>query len=335
MGTNLRDRMGTPSAKSRTMHPAAARQRRESMRFAVAVGSVVVAAGLVFATQVAAQQPAPSPLPQSEPGSGPAGSTAAQRSGTASQAGVELPQATIRMLQHSLMQGGYPVSAADGVWGPETAAAVREFQRVKGLQPTGRPDSQTLTALGVATHGITQPAAQRPVTAQPQPDIRKRTPADLDSATIRAIQQALDRQGLQVGPVDGIWGERTASAIGNLQRTLGLPASGEPDAHTLAQLGLLPGTAARPDPSRVGRQPGAGELDPAAIRLIQQALSQRGLDLGQVDGVWGDRTMDALREFQRSHGIEPLGEPDVHTLAALGILPGSDTRPAGGSGPLR
>src|SRR4051794_15884066 len=54
----------------------------------------------------------------------------------------DLPPATIRMLQHSLMQGGYAVDSTDGVWGPRTAAAVREFQRVKGLQATGRPDAQ-------------------------------------------------------------------------------------------------------------------------------------------------------------------------------------------------
>jgi len=229
-----------------------------------------------------------------------------------------LPSSTVRMVQHSLMQGGYAVDAADGVWGSKTAAALREFQRVKGLQPTGRPDPQTLTALGVPS-GPGAGAGDR------MPQVRSRTPADLGPATIRAIQQALDKQGLQAGPVDGVWGERTVSAIGNLQRARGMPASGELDAHTLAVLGFLPAAAERTAPRRPGQVLGPGDLDPAAIRMIQQALSQRGVLSGAADGVWGDNTIGAMRTFQRAQGIEPSGDPDVYTLAALGLLPGAPT----------
>ena len=222
----------------------------------------------------------------------------------------DLPPATIRMLQHSLMQGGYAVDSTDGVWGPRTAAAVREFQRVKGLQATGRPDAQTLAALGVPSQG-----------GEPVVPIRKRTPGDLARGTIRAIQQALDRLGLQTGPVDGVWGDRTVSAIGNLQRSRGMPASGELDAHTLAALGLLPTTADRAVNRRPGQPLGPADLDPAAIRMIQQSLGQRGYLSGVADGLWGENTANALRAFQRAQGIEPLGEPDVYTLSALGLLP--------------
>lgn len=226
----------------------------------------------------------------------------------------DLPPATIRMLQHSLIQGGYAVDAADGVWGPRTAAALREFQRVKGLQSTGRPDAQTLTALGVT--GAPGGAADR------LPPVRKRTPADLGTATVRAIQQALAKLGLQAGPVDGVWGERTVSAIGNLQRARNMPASGELDAHTLAALGFLPASAERAAARRSGQVLGAADLDPAAIRMIQQALAQRGFLTGTADGVWGENTVGAMRAFQRAQGLEPAGDPDVYTLAALGLLPG-------------
>jgi peptidoglycan hydrolase-like protein with peptidoglycan-binding domain len=231
----------------------------------------------------------------------------------------ELPPSTIRMLQHSLIQGGYAVDSTDGVWGPKTAAAVREFQRVRGLQPTGRPDAQTLAALGVPGPGAAQGGDR-------VPPLRKRTPADLGTATIRAIQQALDKLGLQAGPVDGVWGERTVSAIGNLQRARGMPASGELDAHTLAALGFLPVATDRPAARRPGQALGAADLDPAAIRMIQQALSQQGFLTGSADGVWGENTVSALRAFQRAQGMETLGEPDVYTLAALGLLPGDSGR---------
>jgi peptidoglycan hydrolase-like protein with peptidoglycan-binding domain len=230
----------------------------------------------------------------------------------------ELSPATIRMLQHSLIQGGYAVDAADGVWGPKTAAAVREFQRVRGLEQTGRADRATLEALGVTGDGRSTQAADG---SNRMPEIRSRTPADLDWATIRAVQQALDKQGFQVGAADGVWGPQTESAIGNLQRARGMTASGELDAHTLAALGLLPAGTDRPAPRRPGEALGPADLDPAAIRMIQQALNSKGFEVGSPDGIWGDRTVRALREFQRSQGIEPRGEPDVYTIAALGLLP--------------
>ncbi len=229
----------------------------------------------------------------------------------------ERSPATIRMLQHSLIQGGYAVDAADGIWGPKTAAAVREFQRVKGLKVTGQADPATLEALGVTAKGTTRPAA-----SGGPPEVRTRTPADLDPATVRAVQQALDKQGFKVGAADGVWGAQTESAIGNFQRARGLTASGELDAHTLSALGLLPGGPDRVLPRRAGELPGSADLDPAAIRMIQQSLNAQGYEVGSPDGIWGDRTVRALRQFQRAQGIEPRGEPDVYTLAALGILPG-------------
>jgi len=295
--TSIKSQATDGRALARTAASRADSRRADS--FTVGLGmatrtvcGAVLIAGLLAGSPSAAQTPAPDALPSS----------------------------TVRMLQHSLMQGGYAVDAADGVWGPKTAAALREFQRVKGLQPTGRPDPQTLTALGVPSG----PGA----TGDRMPQVRSRTPADLGTATIRAIQQALDKQGLQAGPVDGVWGERTVSAIGNLQRARGMPASGELDAHTLAVLGFLPAAAERTAPRRPGQALGPADLDPAAIRMIQQSLGQRGFLSGTADGVWGDNTVGAMRAFQRAQGMEPSGEPDVHTLAALGLLPGAPAAPA-------
>lgn len=239
----------------------------------------------------------------------------------AAQQTADLAPATVRMLQHSLIQGGYAIDAADGIWGPKTTAAVREFQRMKGLEPTGTADAKTLAALGVTANG-----ARRPAATGSAPPLRSREPADLGRTTIRAIQQALDRHGFKVGPADGVWGERTTTAIGNFQRARGMPASGELDAHTLAALNLLPG-GDRPAPRREGQPLTASDLDGAAIRMIQQALGQRGFDIGTPDGIWGERTVSALRDFQRTRGLEPQGQPDVHTLAALGLLPGSGEAP--------
>jgi peptidoglycan hydrolase-like protein with peptidoglycan-binding domain len=232
----------------------------------------------------------------------------------------DLPLSTIRRAQQALIQAGYRVTAADGVWGPQSADAMRAFQRDRGLPPTGQPDARSLATLGVTADGTRTPA--RPL-GQVAP--RVRTPAaDLDRVTVRAIQEALRKQGFQVGPVDGAWGQRTTSAVGNFQRSRGMAASGDLDAATLAALGFLPDSS-RTLP-RDGKPARATDLDPAAIRMIQQALNDRGYAVGAADGTWGDRTIGALRDFQRAQGIDSTGEPDVYTLVALDLLPSDRVR---------
>lgn len=66
----------------------------------------------------------------------------------------------------------------------------------------------------------------------------------------------------------------------------------------------------------------AGDLEttPEVIRQVQQALKDKGYDVGPVDGKWGDQTKDALAEFQKAENIEnATGRLDEQTLAALEI----------------
>lgn len=52
----------------------------------------------------------------------------------------------VRNVQERLSNNGYSVSV-DGVWGPQTASAIRDFQSDNDLSVTGRLDSQTISAL--------------------------------------------------------------------------------------------------------------------------------------------------------------------------------------------
>lgn len=56
----------------------------------------------------------------------------------------------VRSAQEALNDKGYSVGSVDGVWGPNTEGAVRQFQQAQGLQQTGRLDEQTLSALGIS-----------------------------------------------------------------------------------------------------------------------------------------------------------------------------------------
>jgi uncharacterized tellurite resistance protein B-like protein len=55
----------------------------------------------------------------------------------------------------------------------------------------------------------------------------------------------------------------------------------------------------------------------SAARTVQQILVQRGYDIGEVDGVWGPRSSTALKDLQTQLRLEPTGQPDTATLAAL------------------
>jgi len=62
----------------------------------------------------------------------------------------------------------------------------------------------------------------------------------------------------------------------------------------------------------------AEKLTGYTIREIQSALKARGYDPGPVDNQMGDKTRDALMQFQKDNKL-PTGNLDFDTLNALGI----------------
>lgn len=56
----------------------------------------------------------------------------------------------IRQAQMELNKRGFNAGPQDGVWGPETESAIRDFQKSRGLEVTGRLNDRTMKELGVA-----------------------------------------------------------------------------------------------------------------------------------------------------------------------------------------
>jgi len=52
-------------------------------------------------------------------------------------------------VQQALKEKGHDPGPIDGLMGPRTSAALRDFQSKEGIEPTGKPDRQTLASLGV------------------------------------------------------------------------------------------------------------------------------------------------------------------------------------------
>jgi len=103
---------------------------------------------------------------------------------------------------------GYYTGEIDGVYGPQTIAAVEQFQIDRDLPVTGLVDPATQAALQVELAGR-------------------------QSAQVGALQAVLVATGHYSGPVDGVWTPAVEEALKALQEDLGVPVTGVVDAATL------------------------------------------------------------------------------------------------------
>jgi peptidoglycan hydrolase-like protein with peptidoglycan-binding domain len=78
------------------------------------------------------------------------------------------------------------------------------------------------------------------------------------------------------------------------------------------------------------RERGQKAPTPDRISEIQQALAKDGSYGGKPNGTWDGSTVEAVKKFQESHGLNPSGKLDAKTLQQLGL--GSQT--AGVAAPL-
>lgn len=62
---------------------------------------------------------------------------------------AQLDQNTARQVQQQLQSQGYDVGSVDGRWGAKSRQALMNFQRDQNIRATGRPDQQTMAALGL------------------------------------------------------------------------------------------------------------------------------------------------------------------------------------------
>lgn len=120
-------------------------------------------------------------------------------------------------LQTQLQQAGYYHGGLDGIYGPQTVAAVQELQTEAGLPPTGLVDRATALALDKKVAAAGQPTSS--------------SPADSQTA---ALQTVLALTGYWTGPIDGIWSDQLTASLMRFQTALGVAPSGVVDAATLA-----------------------------------------------------------------------------------------------------
>jgi hypothetical protein len=132
---------------------------------------------------------------------------------------------------------------------------------------------------------------------------------------IPGLQVALRAHGLYRGPIDGIAGPMTASAVRRFQRKAGLVVDGVAGPRTRSKLGHL----GRPlFGRRLLLQRGAVGWDVAVLEFFLRA---KGFPPGRVDGYFNGRTARAVRRYQRARHLLVDGIAGRQTLRTFGVRP--------------
>lgn len=185
----------------------------------------------------------------------------------------EITNTDIKALQQKLASLGLYVGEADGFYGPQTAEAIRAFEGRLGLLPIGAVTPEVLQA--AANANLPSPSATVAPSVVPAPIVK---PIDQIAALVEkpveVLQQAVEAQqiprGLNADPLSKIV-QRVATATQN-------------------------GNSA-PIPTQ-NRQ---------LIENIQRGLASLGFLRGKIDGVAGEATAKAIRNFEVYYNYEVTG----------------------------
>ena len=167
--------------------------------------------------------------------------------------------------------------------------------------------------LSACTRTAASPAYQ-PVAATPRYEQPVSTSATYD------VQRRLSELGYYRGPIDGVWGGETRTAVERFQANQRLAVTGDLNEATVAAMGL--------DPNRVlarnyvpppAYERGVAPVGPVTTRAVQERLRRIGFYHGPIDGVWGPDTRLAMEEFQHQRGLRVTGTPTRRSMAALGL----------------
>jgi peptidoglycan hydrolase-like protein with peptidoglycan-binding domain len=135
----------------------------------------------------------------------------------------ELTPEEIEEYQNDLDTVGCWAGPVDGVLGPRTEAALREFQEAEGLEVTGLFGGQSQGALiAAAQAGDTVCGDDSGEAAE--------TATPVDEAAVHELevwQHDLNVVGCWAGPEDGTLGPQTVAAIRNFQTSAGLTVDGQ------------------------------------------------------------------------------------------------------------
>lgn len=227
----------------------------------------------------------------------------------------------VRQVQQALVNQGIDVTGGvDGVFGPGTEAAVKQFQKKSGIDASGSVDDATAIALGLKASsdlGLSQ---------------------GVRSDDVKSMQQKLIAAGHPPqGGADGIFGPSTKAALEAFQKARGLKVTGTVDVATAGALAAVStGTGkaptAKPQPASSADNSSMAGLKIGSrgnrVKRVQRIIMGAGFTVvGGADGIYGVLTASAVKSFQNANGLTVTGAVDAATAAVLEKV-GEGSQPA-------
>ena len=139
---------------------------------------------------------------------------------------------TIGSIQRELTKRGFYEGPADGVYGPKTDTAIRDFEQAAGLRPSAEPNDVLLATIS-RSHVNARPAAapqNDPIAALLAP-----------SARIVGIQRALTDFGYGPLKPTGVYDAETRAAIERFEKARRRPVTGQITDQLVRDLAALTG----------------------------------------------------------------------------------------------
>jgi peptidoglycan hydrolase-like protein with peptidoglycan-binding domain len=143
--------------------------------------------------------------------------------------------AVITEIQRELARRGMFDGAPDGMLGPKTDAAIRDFLQLAGLKISGEPSEELLRT--IAASPVRRPAGTGPAAPTRDPIAELIAP----SARVTAVQRALSDYGYGPLKATGHYGPDTVKAIEKFERDRKLPVTGQISPRLMRELAAVTG----------------------------------------------------------------------------------------------
>jgi peptidoglycan hydrolase-like protein with peptidoglycan-binding domain len=246
-------------------------------------------------------------------------------------------------IEKGLKKLGYDPGTVDGTYDKDTAKAVAQFKHDEDLKKThgGRMtgDAQKLvrrelhaldhaplrervkpsrahTRLDAATSAAARATdvlgtggiGTSPFSALGAVGIHQNAPKRI----VTNVQAHLKSAGFDPKRTDGTWDARTETAVKAFQKQSGLEVTGRVDSSTWRKLAAarMEATSATSPAQSVGEKS-------KAVKRTEEALKKAGFKPGKIDGVFDEKTAQAVRAFETKHHLHVDGNVNARDLKAI------------------
>lgn len=244
----------------------------------------------------------------------------------ANQKDTEETSEAVREAQQGLSELGIYSGEITGHAGNKTIAAIKAFQKSKGIKETGEPDTATLSAIHKA---VSKSKEQKSASAVSTESIEKAAPSasglkvGSTGSSVRTLQKNLTALGYYYGEITGHYGEKTGVAVRKFQKENGLKETGVADKETQKRIASAAArTVKTSSASNSKASSGSRIYNLDWFKAKENGLfSKLGFAAGKTANLKDLTSGKTLQVRIQSSGyhldVEPLTEKDTKTLCSI------------------